>query len=175
MGRQRSLGLIALSLVGLALSGCDLLRVVHGEADAVAAVEHVTEVLAEAGREPPALPDAVRFDCGPTDALLGRHLSTDAIHIAFPFADLVPVLDRIGASLPPPEENPLAGAPAYIDRWETSSAGWTVRWGESLAAARTSDGSPATTVTFVEGGDVSGEVLRRWVDDEVVVDLRYCG
>lgn len=139
-----------------------------------AAVDHVASVLADAGRAPAQLEGAVRLDCGPTDEFLGIHLDPDPVHVEVAWADVAPVVADLGDDLPDPPEDPQAGAPTHVDHHETSGDGWRVRWGESQTV-QAPDGAPATTITFVDGGEVDGNDLTRWEQDGTVPDLYGCG
>ncbi len=159
-----------LALTMLSFGGCDD---ANPEASA-AAVDHVASVLADAGRAPAQLEGAVRLDCGPTDEFLGIRLATDPVHVEVAWADVAPVADDLGDPAPAPPEDPQAGAPTHVDHHETSGEGWRVRWGESQTV-QMPDGAPATTITFVDGGEVDGDDLTRWEQEGTVPELYGCG
>lgn len=161
-----------LVLAVLPMGGCED----TGATASAAAVDHVASVLADAGRAPAQLESAVRPECSPTDAFLGLHLTRDPLHVEVPHADVAAVVADLGTELPPADEDPTAGAPAHVDHHQTSGPGWRVRWGESQVV-ETAAGVPATTITFVDGGEVDDDDLDRWEQEGTVTDagLYVCG
>ena len=139
-GRQGRAG-----TVGALAAGCATTPSPGAAAPAVAAVDHVQEVLADAGLGAPGIVGLVRYDCGPTDAVLGIRVSDQPVTVEVPWQDLAPVVAERGGELPPPSEDPLAGMPAHVDRYEVTGDGWAVRWGSSNAVLL--GDAPATTVT----------------------------
>ena len=87
--------------------------------------------------------------------------------------DLAPVVAERGGELPAPSEDPLAGMPAHVDRYEVTGDGWTVRWGSSNAVLL--GDAPATTVTVIGGGEVTAGALQRWLDAGLLADVYPCG
>lgn len=171
IGRAVRGGTSLLTLAILSIGGCE--QATSPQASA-AAVDHVASVLADAGRDPAQLDSAVRLDCGPTDEFLGIRLDPDPVHVEVAWADVAAVVADLGDELPAANEAPEAGAPAHVDHHETSGDGWRVRWGESHTV-QTDDGAPATTITFVGGGEVDGDDLTRWEQEGTVPEQYGCG
>lgn len=142
---------------------------------AVAAVDHVGDVLMAAGHEAPAVERLVSPRCGPADEFFGMFVTDAPVTLAsIPWSDVDPVASVRGRVLPPAEPDPAAGAPAHVDRVEVDDDGWAVRWGESNATT-TPDGAPATVVTVVGGGEVDTEVVRRWEAEGLLAEVWPCG
>ncbi len=156
------------------LGGCQTVRATHPAPDEVeSAIDHVEDVLGEAGHATPGIVGLVAYDCGPTDAVLGIRVTDMPVTVGAPWADVAPAAALRGRDLPAPSEDPLAGAPASVDQVEVVGDDWVVRWGTSNATSV--DGVPATVVTVVRGGEVSGEALRRWVDAGLLAEVYPCG
>lgn len=177
---RAGLGAVAMVVVGALAAGCAATPAPGATAageepraiGAVAAVDHVGDVLMAAGHATPLVSGLVRYRCSPVDAVLGIEVVADPVHLDVPWSDVLPVARVRGRQLPLPEEDPAAGAPARVDHFEVAEDGWTVRWGESNAVDV--DGQPAAAVTVVGGGEVSGADLDRWAQAELV-EVWHCG
>lgn len=142
--------------------------------DAVPAVDHVGDVLLAAGHETPRIRGLVGYACGPTDAVLGVRATDDPVTVDVPWHDVAPVLQVRGRPLVVAREDPAAGVPTHVDRVSVARDGWEVRWGES-SATTVADGTAATVVTIVGGGEVDGDALRGWEQAGLVAEVWPCG
>jgi hypothetical protein len=154
---------VALIAVLLLAMACD-----SQAPDTAAAVDHVSEVLAAAGRSPAGLVGLVRFDCGPADEVLGRRVTDQPITVEVPWQAVAPVVEEVGERAP--QDAATAGTPAPSDGFVTSGDGWQVRWTPS-----TSTDAAATLVTVVGGGPLDAADLSRWEADGTVDDVAHCG